>query len=204
MHRHAQAYAALILEGGYDEFGLDGRYACAAGDVVLHPRFHAHGNHFSQGRADVLDIPLPGDAADQRGLVVLAGVDLEVLLHLARTDPKAAGHALIEESTGREALEPPGWLDSFLSRVLAGRSVAWSAAQAQVSPEHASRTCKDWYGLPPLALRREARIREAIRALRSGVPICEAADIAGFSDQPHFTRVLRAQTGFTPSRICCV
>ncbi|OLF81511.1 hypothetical protein AWH62_02235 [Maricaulis sp. W15] len=199
MHRHADAYAAVIIEGSYDEFGFDGRYVCQAGDVVLHPRVHAHGNAFPQGRARVVNIPLPGMLADAHGLKVFNAPDVRSLLALAAHNPVKAGHALIEEGAGRPPLAPPSWLTGFTLRLLAGASVAASARQAGCSPEHASRTCRSWFGLSPLALRREARMRAAIAALRDGAKISEAAQIGEFSDQPHLTRVLRHQTGLTPA-----
>ncbi|MFY0638263.1 helix-turn-helix domain-containing protein [Maricaulis maris] len=201
IHRHADAYAALVLDGSYDEFSFDGRFACRAGDVVLHPRTHAHGNAFPERSARVVSIPLPAEQADARGFCVFAASDLQSILREFGRDPSAAGQALLEECGDRPALAPPDWVVAFVSDVLRGRSVAASAGDLRVSPEHASRTCRAWYGLSPLALRRESRIRDAISALRDGVSPSQAAQIAGFADQPHMTRVLRAQTGQTPGRI---
>lgn len=201
MHRHADAYAALVLDGSYDEFSFDGRFSCRAGDVVLHPRTHAHGNAFPERSARVVSIPLPAELADARGFGVFAASDLDAILHLAEEDPTRAGLALIEDSGDRAALAPPDWVTAFVADILGGHSVAATARKFRMSPEHASRTCRAWFGLPPMALRRESRIRAAIAALRDGVCASEAAQIAGFADQPHMTRVLRAQTGQTPGRI---
>ena len=41
-HRHDNAYAAVILSGGYEESGSYGRYRVKAGHVLLHRSFDAH------------------------------------------------------------------------------------------------------------------------------------------------------------------
>jgi AraC-like DNA-binding protein len=201
LHRHREAYAALVLEGAYEEFSLDGRYACRTGQAVVHPRFHAHGNAFSAGAAQVVDIPVPETWADRHGFAVMTVTQWPELLRLARDNPVAAGQALTDAGEAAGALEPPGWVSGFARAILAGQTVAAAARTCQVSPEHASRMCRRWFGLSPVALRRERRVREAIDALRQGAAISDAAQLAGFSDQPHLTRILRSLTGLTPGQL---
>lgn len=201
MHRHANAYAAIVVEGRYEETSLDGRYACGPGDVIIHPCFHAHADEFGPGSGRVLNIPLPSLPADGAGLTVFAAPDPDALIRLAHDRPGDAPLAVLEEADGRDPLEPPPWLAAFLAAVLAGVPVARSALSSGVSPEHASRVCRRWFGCAPVELRREDRIRRAIDALRDGASPAEAALIAEFSDQPHLTRVLKAATGLTPGRL---
>ncbi|HSI56494.1 MAG TPA: hypothetical protein VLA16_02980, partial [Ideonella sp.] len=59
LHRHGQPYAALVLAGEYLEFGPDGPVRCGPGSLVMHPPFHAHGNHFGRRGARVLNLALP-------------------------------------------------------------------------------------------------------------------------------------------------
>ncbi|MEX3509351.1 AraC family transcriptional regulator [Kocuria carniphila] len=53
-------------------------------------------------------------------------------------------------------------------------------------------------GLPPLAWRQNARITQARRKLREGLPITETAHDLGFTDQSHFHRVFRAHVAASP------
>ena len=41
-HRHDAPYAAVVLEGGYEEAGDGGRFRVRAGDVLIHGAFSAH------------------------------------------------------------------------------------------------------------------------------------------------------------------
>jgi hypothetical protein len=47
-HRHARAYAAVVLEGSYEESGSRGRFRVRPGDVVLH--------EFVQDRPDLVGL----------------------------------------------------------------------------------------------------------------------------------------------------
>ncbi|SMG54975.1 AraC family transcriptional regulator [Paraburkholderia susongensis] len=53
-------------------------------------------------------------------------------------------------------------------------------------------------GLSPHAFQQQERIRNAMPLLREGRPIAEVGACSGFSDQSHFTRVFKQQTGVTP------
>ncbi|HWW26905.1 MAG TPA: AraC family transcriptional regulator, partial [Caulobacter sp.] len=61
-HIHDDAYAAVVLDGGYGEAGENGRWRVQAGDVLLHGCFSGHWNH-RPGKALVLNLPLAGDTA---------------------------------------------------------------------------------------------------------------------------------------------
>src|SRR5215469_5434913 len=58
-HVHSVPYAALVLSGGYEEAGDNGRFKVNAGDVVFHHQFEAHLNRFSKEGAIVLNLRLP-------------------------------------------------------------------------------------------------------------------------------------------------
>ncbi|WP_229753908.1 AraC family transcriptional regulator [Caballeronia grimmiae] len=53
-------------------------------------------------------------------------------------------------------------------------------------------------GLSPHAFQQQERVRNAMLLLREGRPIAETGARSGFSDQSHFTRVFKQQTGVTP------
>ena len=198
MHRHSRPYAALVLDGGYEEHGPDGRFSCRTGRFIVHPAWHQHADSFSRHGAVVLNLPLEHAAELVFGKVA----DLAALESLARRSPSEAGRALAEEADVFEPRAPAPWLKKLVSMMIADEhsTINDLAARCGVSPEHASRACRRWYGLSPTRMRRESRIQHAIKLLRQGASPSEAANEAGFSDQPHLTRLLKQATGRTPSK----
>jgi AraC-like DNA-binding protein len=198
IHRHARGYAALVLEGGYEELTVEGRFACTPGMMVVHPDWHAHGDQFGRGGAVVLNLPAP--LAD--GFSVIRVADPSALERLARRDAARAALAAAEEAGRILPLAPAEWLVAF-THLLAAKPwapVEELAASCGVSAEHAARACKRWFGLGPVQLRKERRLQTAIALLRAGASPASAAQEAGFADQPHLTRLLRQATGYTPAR----
>ena len=197
-HRHREPYAALVLDGSYDEMSADGRFSCGEGVLVVHPSWHAHANQFGNGGAVVLNLPVT--AADS--LSAMQVPDPAAIAKIAMSDPHEAGLAAMEEADTCPPLTPSPWLSRLT--VLLGTEhnsdIGELAARCGVTPEHASRACKRWFGLGPASLRREGRLRTAIELLMQGARPVEAALAAGFCDQPHLTRLLKQATGYTPAR----
>ncbi|MBO6764090.1 helix-turn-helix domain-containing protein [Maricaulis sp.] len=197
-HRHREAYAALVVEGVYEETSLDGCFRCVPGTLVVHPAFHCHADRFGADGGRVVNIPLPRDAADRLGYRVTDIAGHDGLLTELRSRPDRVVEAVAASGTARAPAAPPAWVGGFLADIMDGQPAARAASRAGVTTEHAGRIVRHWYGDTPIRLRREGRIRAALGALREGAGIAEAAVLAGFSDQPHLTRVLRQATGLTP------
>jgi len=199
MHRHRAAYVALVLDGGYEECGPDGRFSCGVGGVIVHPPWHRHADEFGSGGAVVLNLPV----ATADGLTCAEVADVTAIESLARRSPRLAARAAIEEAEPRPPLTPSAWLED-LTRMLATDEftpIGELASRCGVSAEHASRACRRWFGVGPAELRRESRLRQAIGLLEAGASPSEAAIDSGFSDQPHLTRLLKRATGHTPGSL---
>lgn len=199
VHRHAEGYAALVLDGGYEELTVEGRFACTPGTLVIHPDWHAHGDAFGIGGATVLNLPAP--LSD--GFRVFRIADMVAFERLARSPRGEAIEAAMEEADLTAPIAPADWLVR-LTALLSERedlSVETIARACGVSPEHAARRCKAWFGIGPVQLRKERRLQTAIRLLRDGATPVEVAAAAGFCDQPHLTRLLKRATGLTPARL---
>src|SRR5215472_8974654 len=91
-HRHARAYAAVILSGGYEESGSFGRYRVRSGHVLLHRAFDAHVDRFESSGARILNLLL--DKPPAFGLGVVA--DPDTIARVAAKDLSAAVEALRE------------------------------------------------------------------------------------------------------------
>ena len=112
-------------------------------------------------------------------------VDLLVAATLARVD--AAGS--LEEITA-----------ALAELVLTDTPVAEIARHVGLSTRQVHRRCLDEFGLAPSLLRRIARVHRAARPSPSArrPPLAQLATDAGFADQSHFCREIRALSGQTP------
>jgi AraC-like DNA-binding protein len=197
IHRHAEAYASLVLDGSYDEISSDGRFYCVPGVLTIHPQWHQHADIFGDSGATVLNLPAPG--ADC--FCSFKVVDASSILQLAHQCPVEAACAVSEEAAAVEPLAPADWLVKLTALLSSDgqTDISCLAARCGVSAEHAIRACKRWFGISPAALRREKRLQVAISLLKSGAAPAEVAFATGFSDQPHLTRLLKRATGLTPA-----
>lgn len=79
-------------------------------------------------------------------------------------------------------------------------SLAPWAAQWQVSRRMLEQDLARWAGATAGELQRLARLHGALRLVRQGLPLAEAAAEAGYADQPHMHRSLHRATSMTPSQ----
>jgi AraC-like DNA-binding protein len=204
-HRHGHAYAALVLDGEYEEVSVDGRFLCRRGDIVLHPPLHAHANAFGSKGASVLNIALPASALALDCYAVLSGCDPEAL-----TGFSSARDALREisaKASRATARTPPAWMEGLAERLRQDANAGTSTPLAKlaqsfgVSVQHASRAFAAYFGVSPVRFRQEHRLRVAYRQLRAGHSPSTAAGAAGFADQSHLTRELKHFAGVTPAEL---
>ena len=196
-HRHREAYAAVVLAGGYVEAGDQGRMRVAAGHVLLHRAYEAHKNEFARAGAVVLNLQLP--AADLPTLACCRDVDL--LARLAARDPREASAALTDTLTPATA-QLSDWPD-LLARQLRSDphlEIGRWAAQHRLAPQSVSRGFRAAYGISPQRFRLEARARRALLRLAtwSGTLAGLAAEY-GFADHAHLSRTLVSMTGIPPA-----
>jgi AraC-like DNA-binding protein len=83
----------------------------------------------------------------------------------------------------------------------AGASAAATAERLGWTERSLHRRCLAAFGYGPAVLRRVLRFRRAALLLYDGVPIADAAAEAGYADQPHLSREVKALAGVAPSRI---
>lgn len=203
-HRHVHAYAALVVEGGHVESSIDGPIACEPGTLLLHPRFHAHGNRFGDRGARVLNLVLDNATADMALAAHARACRVADLRDARAVFAHGATHrlrALVDDAAPQPSTAG-GWQSAFLRAL--GESdapVAQIARRLGVSSAHASRALLRSHGMGPQALRRELRWRRALSLLQGDRALAEVAALAGFADQSHLTRVARSCSGRTPSQL---
>ena len=83
-----------------------------------------------------------------------------------------------------------------------GRSLPDLARTLAVSPHHLSRVFRAHTGHTIARHRMRLRARAALERLAGGQDdLARLAADLGFADQPHMTRVVRAETGATPAAL---
>jgi AraC-like DNA-binding protein len=72
------------------------------------------------------------------------------------------------------------------------------AAVARLSAFHLSRVFRREVGLPPHAYQNQLRVHYARNLIRTGRPLADVAQLAGFADQSHLVRQFRRTFAVTP------
>jgi AraC-like DNA-binding protein len=78
-------------------------------------------------------------------------------------------------------------------------SVSMLAADVGWSERHLQSRFRGHFGVTPKGARRVVRLQKALRALEAGLPATDAASLAGYCDQAHLIREVKAMTGLTPA-----
>lgn len=225
-HVHERPIVCVMLEGSFDHVGDRRTHDCTPGTVVIEPAGDPHGNRIQRGGARVLVVePEPRDelmrslggalergayfrnpgivararelarellARDTAAPLALEAGALELLAITARLEVQARGVEPAWLRRAREMIE-----DRFREPL----RLTDLAREAGVHPAHLSRVFRQRYRESIAARVRRLRTEWAAeRLVDSDDPISAIALAAGFADQSHMTRALRARTGMTPAR----
>lgn len=194
-HAHVGAYATLVLDGGYVEYGETGRIEAEPGDVLVHGPFCAHADRAGRKGAQLLNLALPARARTGRA----RPADVDSLIRLAASDPADAMLAI----TALE-IEPHtvcrDWPDLLAARLgQAPLDLSEVAREFGLRPESLARGFKARFGVSPRSYAAEARARRAWRRIvESGDSLSTVAQEMGFCDQPHMSRAVMRLTGRPP------
>ncbi|MFD3541567.1 helix-turn-helix domain-containing protein [Streptomyces sp. NPDC058662] len=203
--RAAGAGGTVLPDGCMDLLWVDGRLLVAGPDTRPHPAGEVPGGVFAGIR-----LP-PGTAPALLGVPAHAVRDGRVELTdlwPAREVRRLAGpvEASADPRTGLEALvarraagaAPPDPLAAeIVAGLRAGSAVADIARAVGLGPRQLHRRSLDAFGYGPRTLGRILRLRGALARARAGLPYAEVAAVAGYADQAHLAREVRALAGTT-------
>ena len=193
----------MLPDGCMDLIWLDDRLVVAGPNTHAFiadgaPKFGNVGLRFAPGSGPtVLGVPA-SELLDQ--LVPLdalwPGPTVRRISHqLTESADQGATLELIAADRLREA--PP--VDAVCLAVAAdlrrGRTVAATAQDIGLSDRQLHRRSLAAFGYGPKMLARVFRLRQALDLARRGVPSATVAALAGYSDQPHLAREVRALAG---------
>jgi len=222
-HSHPNAHVGFILGGGFTETFTRKTLECRPLSVsyiapdLPHTDDFRHGVHClvfeinparlaqlrdvaalrepvfaSGGRAAWLSLRMYREAlrSDSASSLALEGLALEILAELSRGE-------------GKDESKPPRWLNharELLHARLAENLTHDEVAQSvRVHPVYLATLFRRHFRCTIGEYVRRLRIEFAARQIASsGRSLCEIGLAAGFSDQSHFSKVFKNQTGMTP------
>ncbi len=197
-HAHEEAYAALVLSGGYEEAGDRGRFWAKTGDVVFHEEFEAHLDRFSKAGAVVLNLRLPDGCSYTPGIARVA--DPDFIARVAEGSRRDAIDLLLSTAMGRIP-HRADWPDDLAAALLKNPSLKlcqW-AEKNGIPPWTLSRSFRLLFGVSPETFRARTRAHHALKRIHNtAAPLASIAAELGFADQSHMTRSIKQLTGITP------
>ena len=196
-HVHEEAYAALVLAGGYEEAGDHGRFSVKVGDVIFHEEFEAHLDRFPESGAIVLNLRLPrGRFAAGLARVV----DGDAVARMAERSCEDAVE-LLGSMVKKEPPSSADWPDELAAALIEDPSLrlSWWGETQGIAPWVISRGFSLVFGIWPEVFRARARARRALKMIReSRDSLASIAAELGFADQSHMTRSVKQLTGMGP------
>jgi AraC family transcriptional regulator len=225
-HTHANANLACVLSGGFTENVNGTDLELKPGHVIIKPAGVPHSDKFGDREVRVLWVEFDPKSMAEYGLSVPAferyiaerGGPLSWLSNkLYReiqqvkdpaTELSVKGLLLellaeVSRQGGKLDTRPPAWLlrarDYIQSEYLKEIRLRPLAKLHGVHPVHLCREFRRHFGCTVGELVRRLRVAHAAQQLtETETPIQEIADLTGFADQAHFTRIFKTHTGTTP------
>jgi AraC family transcriptional regulator len=207
-HRHDFGQMSFVLAGDYVEESIAGRTHVPGPAFGTKPAGYEHANVFGPAGTLILSVSLPAEAgigtydvvhAPDTGQARAAPVDATTAALLADlgADRLATGSRIVR---GRPK---PVWLAEAQGALTAARRPVGSLArQLGLHPVAFARAFRRATGMSPVAFRTSRRLAWAVRAtVLDTTPLADLALEAGFADQAHFSRAVRAATGVAPQRL---
>jgi AraC-like DNA-binding protein len=200
----------VLPDGCMDLIWHDGRLLVAGPDTAAHLSRDAPGStyaglRFAPGAAPaVLGAPAR-ELRDQRVPLdaLWSGPAARGLADRAERDPAAALDAWAAERVRQVAAE--GAADALpravAAHLAAGHTVAAATADIGLGERQLRRRCEAAFGYGAKTLARVLRLQRALQLARHGVPFASVAADAGYADQPHLAREVRALTGLPLSAL---
>lgn len=222
MNRHAHDFhqVSWLLSGDMREGARSGEREICQPSVGIKPSGLEHANDYGPNGALILAVNLGAEAEmDELSFAIddwrwtpradgehRAGMApaLTRLVAAQGDQAESAIWDLLALSAGRDEIgsgRAPVWLDQVRDQLREcgdELDMARIAHEAGVHRVSLSRAFTRHFGMPPSVYRARCRVARAIAHVAEGTSLASAAAEAGFSDQAHFSRLAKRETGLSP------
>lgn len=230
-HEHQYPTITFVLEGGLVESFGNHEHKCLPFSLLLKPAGASHTNRYSTRGARSFIIEITQEAAGsiepfvnfeglapQTGTGALAPIAFDLYRTILSTTEETALDAeelaleLLQRGKSKlvdqAGLHPPGWLSEIAEYIREYHaeklSLTHLANRAGFHPLHLTRMFRKYYGLSIGDFVRRCRIDRAVKLLACpDASTSQIALILGYSDQSHFTRAFKRETGYLPGQFRC-
>jgi AraC-like DNA-binding protein len=186
----------VLPDGCLDLIWNDGSVVVAGPDTVTEVSFASAGSRsfalrFADGTGPgVLGVPAD-ELTDRQVDLADLWSPAEVRRLAEAGDPMAA----LEDVAARRWQSPDRTMVALAAAARAGRPVGAIADGLGLSARHLQRLCKTNFGYGPKMLARIMRLQRALVVARRGRPFAEVSVTAGYADQAHLSREVKALAG---------
>jgi AraC-like DNA-binding protein len=190
------AVSRILPDGCLDVIWHEGRVFVAGPDTTARLDEQPSGGRFfalrfAAGTGPAV-IGVPADEVTDRSVPLEALWPAADVRRLAEADDPMAA---LEAAAMRRRHEPDPVMVRVAAQARAGRPVGAIAGAGGLSPRQLQRRCRAAFGYGPKTLTRILRMRRAVALARAGTPFAEVSVIAGYADQAHLARDVRALAG---------
>ncbi len=217
-HAHESAGVTLVVAGAFRETACGREESATALSVVVKPAGVVHADEIGAegARTILVEIEDPALLPERLGpwRWLHAGPGVRPLLALAaalRAEARPIEDTVLDllgevSDTGRPVpRDPPAWVrrarEALDDADPSAARVRVLAEVLDVHPVSLARAFRRHFGLPVTAYRRRVRLRRAAAQLAGTRQLTRIAHAAGFADQAHMCREVRAATGCTPTEL---
>ncbi|MFH8348099.1 helix-turn-helix domain-containing protein [Streptomyces sp. NPDC018045] len=200
----AQAPRRVLPDGCTDLLWWGGRLTVAGPDTTAHlpaarPGETCVGLRFAPGQGPAV-FGVPAHVLRDRRVPLEELWPRELVDRLTGTVAGTGSPGRVLEQIAvrrlREAADPPDPARNVIAAALGrGRSVAEVARTVGVGERQLRRRCLDAFGYGPKTLARVLRLVRALELVRAGMPYADVAAHAGYADQAHLAREVKALAG---------
>jgi AraC-like DNA-binding protein len=186
----------ILPDGCLDLIWASGRVFVAGPDTVAEPATappgaRTFGLRFAVGTGPAV-LGVPADEFTDREVPLADVWGAAAARRLAgAADPLRA----LEDAAARRWRPPDRTMVAVAAQARAGRPVDAIAAACGLGPRQLLRRCTTTFGYGPKLLTRVLRMQRALGLARGGTPFAEVAAVAGYADQAHLARDVRALAG---------
>ena len=225
LHTHETPHLSCLIGGSFSEGWGAKEFTRSQGAAIFRRAGAEHSCRFHAAPVEILRVGFAGDwlarvediaSNESKSHVAASALTGRLIQRLCRElNSESVCGPLLAESIILELLAEtlrtgetveryePRWLRDVRDQLHDGvphpPSLTELAARAGVHPSHLARTFRKQYGCTVGEYARRLRVEFAMDRLRgTDESLAAIAQVAGFSDQAHFSRQFRSVTGVTP------